>query len=98
MCEVKIVNRKSKEVVETLNCNDPRDAQRVEKGININLDHTNFFTQIIEAPGSEKCPNCQEELKHMTARSTCPAHRFCPKCFDVGYDPETLEIIIKFRE
>lgn len=52
MATVEIVQRATEdepeEVVETLTCATEREAEKVERGVNINLDHERFYTRIPE--------------------------------------------------
>lgn len=46
--EVHIINSNTGEVVRKIPCANDRQAARVERGVNINLDHENFHTKIVE--------------------------------------------------
>jgi len=43
---VNIIETETGEVVETIEVGSYRKAERVERGVNINLDHDNFHTEI----------------------------------------------------
>lgn len=43
---VQIIEYKTNEVVEEIKCKNQRDADRVDRGININLNHDEFYTMI----------------------------------------------------
>lgn len=45
---VQIINSKTGEVVRDIPCDNQRIAERVERGANINLDHENFHTKIVD--------------------------------------------------
>ena len=45
---VEIVERETEEVVKRMGPMPMRRAERVRRGADINLDHDNFFTRIIE--------------------------------------------------
>lgn len=45
---VKVVNRDTLEVVESLGPMPHSSAVRVERGVNINLNHDDYFTKILE--------------------------------------------------
>jgi len=45
---VEIVKFKDKEVVKRINCTLERQAEKVERGVLINLNHKDFYTRIIE--------------------------------------------------
>lgn len=51
--EVHIINSNTGEVVRKIPCANDRQAARVERGTNINLDHRNFFTKILEMKEEE---------------------------------------------
>lgn len=46
--KVVIVSKKTGEIVENIKCGSRRDAERVESGVNINLNHDNYYTYIDE--------------------------------------------------
>lgn len=48
MFEVDIVEKDSEEPVETMPARNRREAEIVERGANINLDRTRFYTRIRE--------------------------------------------------
>lgn len=48
MWQVIIVNRKTGETVETIPCSSQRNAERVEEGVQINLNHEMYCTDIEE--------------------------------------------------
>lgn len=54
MFYVEIVNSKTEEVVERLGPMPQRKADRTEDGVNINLNHIEFFTRIVPAEAEEK--------------------------------------------
>ena len=46
---VEIVNYENDEVVESIPCGtSERKAEKVDRGVNINLNHTEYFTRIKE--------------------------------------------------
>lgn len=45
--QVDIVSRKDKEVCRSIPAWDWRDAERIEAGVRINLDHDNYTTRIV---------------------------------------------------
>ena len=45
---VKIISFETEEVLKEYPCNSERQADRVDDGLNINLDHEKFFTVIEE--------------------------------------------------
>ena len=44
---VHIVDRKSGEIVETMTSTDARGADKLERGVNINLDHARYYTNVV---------------------------------------------------
>ena len=50
---VEIVNYETGEVVKRMDGGTERRAEKIDRGANINLDHENYFTRIVE----EKEPN-----------------------------------------
>ena len=49
---VKIINRDTGEVVEAIFCGSVQEALKVERGININLNHRDYQTDIDFVGGS----------------------------------------------
>ena len=49
---VEVVEDDTQEVVKTIECHTEREAQRVERGLLINLNHERFHTNIV--PPQEK--------------------------------------------
>lgn len=47
----------------------------------------------INALGRDECPTCGEPLEHFSGQEGIPAHRYCPRCMDVGYDDEGNQIL-----
>jgi predicted RNA-binding Zn-ribbon protein involved in translation (DUF1610 family) len=47
----------------------------------------------INAVSRDECPNCGEPLEHTSGQDGIPAHRYCPRCMDVGYDDEGNQIL-----
>jgi len=45
---VQIIDKATKEVVETIPCNSERDAQTIAQGVRINLNHSEFKAEIVE--------------------------------------------------
>lgn len=50
---VQIIERATKIVLKQLECDSNRDAVRVEKGVRINLDSTEFKTIITTTPSTD---------------------------------------------
>jgi hypothetical protein len=48
---IKIIELETGEVIETLEANNIRIAERIERGVNINLNHSKFYTKIEEVVG-----------------------------------------------
>ena len=46
--KVQIVEIEGEEVVKEFDCITERQAERVERGVSLNLDHLHYFTRIIE--------------------------------------------------
>jgi hypothetical protein len=49
--QVIVVDKQTKEVVETLDCSGERDAQTVADGVRINLNHREFRVEIVCTKG-----------------------------------------------
>ena len=45
---VEVVDAESQEVIKSIECANLRTAEKVEDGMNINLNHMSFFTRIRE--------------------------------------------------
>ncbi len=45
---VEIVNYDTEEVVKRIECGSERRADKVDDGVNINLNHEDYFTRIVE--------------------------------------------------
>ena len=45
---VQIVELETDDVVKEIDCGDERRAERVERGVRINLNHDRFFTKVVE--------------------------------------------------
>lgn len=45
--KVEVVAYENDEVVKTIPCDDERSAERVERGVEINMDHERFFTRVV---------------------------------------------------
>lgn len=48
MAAVEIVERSTETVVKRIPCDSERSAEKVERGVNINLNHDEFFTRIAD--------------------------------------------------
>lgn len=48
MYEVRVIEYLSEEVVKRIPCDSERKADKVDSGLNINLDHDRFYTVIDE--------------------------------------------------
>ena len=48
ICIVQVIEYATSEVVKEIPCENERSAERVERGVNINLNHDQFFTQKVE--------------------------------------------------
>ena len=48
MYTVNVVSSKTRNVVKTILCDSYRDARLVENGMNINLNHVEFYTEMYE--------------------------------------------------
>ncbi|QEM43330.1 hypothetical protein CHOTACABRAS_276 [Bacillus phage Chotacabras] len=46
--KVVIIEIKTNTIVESIPCRNMREAERVERGVNINLNHSEYFTTIEE--------------------------------------------------
>ena len=53
MVYVNIIEMNTEEVIKKLSCRSMREAIRVERGVNINLDHENYYTSIYD-PNEDK--------------------------------------------
>lgn len=45
---VEIVEYKTGTVIRRIQCQSERNAERVERGVSINLNHSEFYTRIVE--------------------------------------------------
>jgi hypothetical protein len=45
--KVQIVDIRNDEVVKEIEVQSERQAEKLERGMNINLDHENYFTRIV---------------------------------------------------
>jgi len=45
--KVVIKSYETDEIVKEINCSSERQAEKVDDGININLDHEKYYTEII---------------------------------------------------
>lgn len=45
---VQIIDKATKEVVDSLECNSERDAERMLQGVSINLNHSEFKAKIVQ--------------------------------------------------
>lgn len=50
---VQIIKYDTREVVENIECGSEREAEQVERGVNINLNHADYFTHIKGVEASE---------------------------------------------
>ncbi len=58
---VEVVERGEPEkVVKTIECGSERRAERVERGVMINLNHDRFFTRLKEVAPEEFCEACRQ--------------------------------------
>lgn len=48
MWKVEIVSYDTGEVVKTMDAESERQADRIDRGVNINLNHEKFFTRVVE--------------------------------------------------
>lgn len=48
MYRVEIISYETGEVVESIKCESERKAERVDSGLNINLNHEEFYTVIVK--------------------------------------------------
>ena len=46
--KIQVVDTETDEIVKTLEAHNLRTAERVDDGLNINLNHMKFFTRIVE--------------------------------------------------
>lgn len=46
---VQVIEYATSEVVKKIQCDNERMADRVERGLSINLNHDRFFTQVVRA-------------------------------------------------
>ena len=51
--KIKVIEASTGEVVKTLEATTERSAERVERGLHINLDHSDYYT-VIEPPKDTK--------------------------------------------
>ena len=42
---VKVFEKRTDKVVKSIDCHTDREAQKVERGINININHDKFYTE-----------------------------------------------------
>ena len=49
---VEVIEDATQEVVKTIQCHTKREAERVERGLLINLNHERFHTSIVPPKGS----------------------------------------------
>lgn len=58
---VEVLEAKTRRVVKTLGPMSERKADRVERGILMNLDDENYYVQVVEVTNDcEKCAGCYE--------------------------------------
>ena len=43
---VEVVEDATQEVVKTIQCHTQREAERVERGLSINMNHADYYTEI----------------------------------------------------
>ncbi len=55
---VQIIEKATKEVVETIPCNSERDAQSIVQGVGMNLNHVEFKAEIVEEKACGDCSAC----------------------------------------
>lgn len=55
---VQIIDKTTKEVVETIHCSSERDAQSILQGVRINLNHKEFKAEIVEGNPCAGCAAC----------------------------------------
>ena len=46
--KIQVVDAETGEIVKTLEAHNLRTAERIDDGLNINLNHMKFFTRIVE--------------------------------------------------
>ena len=46
--KIQVVDAETDEIVKTLEAHNLRTAERIDDGLNINLNHMKFFTRIVE--------------------------------------------------
>ena len=51
---VEVVRFENEEVVKRIECDTERKADRVDDGLNINLNHEDFYTRIVEQEDEQK--------------------------------------------
>ena len=66
--KIKVIKADTGEVVKTLETATERSAERVERGLSINLNHSDYYT-VIEPPKDTKLP--QPPPPPPAARLTC---------------------------
>lgn len=54
MFEILIREFNTSKVVRRLKASSEREAERIERGANINLDHKNFYTEIVSLEGNNQ--------------------------------------------
>ena len=57
---VKIIDKASKEVVETIPCQSESDARSIVQAVRVNLNHAEFKAEIVEGKACMNCPICVE--------------------------------------
>lgn len=48
---VEVVSRETEQVVHVVQIPNGASAERVDRGVNINLDHERYFTRLVDAEG-----------------------------------------------
>jgi hypothetical protein len=51
--KVEVVHIETEEVVKAIECNSERSAERVERGVLINMNHEDYFTRIVGPEGKD---------------------------------------------
>lgn len=51
---VQVMSAENNSVVKSIECKSEREAYRVADGLEINLDHNNFYVETIETNDSER--------------------------------------------
>ena len=46
--KVLIKEIKTDKIIKEIECGSPRSAERVEDGVNINLNHNDYYTEIVD--------------------------------------------------